>query len=134
MLTRLAVILGVIVVVLGLGAYALAYGWFGNYWGAGTVEGKRLPDAILAERIAGSSDGSAPASRAKQILFGDFHVHTTFSMDAFNIALPMVQGEGAHPVADACDYARYCSALDFWSITDHVEGMTHRQWQDTKNS
>ena len=132
MLKRLAIIVGVIVVVIGAGIVALAHGWFGNYWGAGTVEGKRLPDAALAERVAGSADPQA--SHPKQILFGDLHVHTTFSLDAFTTALPMSQGEGAHPVADACDYARYCSALDFWSITDHVEGMTHRQWVDTKNS
>jgi hypothetical protein len=135
MLMRLAIILGVIVAALALGIYALAYGWFGSYWDAGKVEGKRVPDAVLADRIAGSSDPApGPVSRPKQILFGDLHVHTTFSLDAFNLALPLAQGEGAHPVADACDFARYCSALDFWSINDHVEGMTHRQWLDTKNS
>jgi hypothetical protein len=134
MFKRLLIILGVIVVAIAGVLYAIAYGWFGNYQDAGKVEGKRIPDAQLAAREAGSSDQAPQVSRAKQILFGDLHVHTTFSADAFNISLPVVQGEGAHPVADACDFARYCSALDFWSITDHVEGMTPRQWTDTKNS
>ena len=31
------------------------------------------------------------------IYFGDLHVHTTFSQDAFMFSLPMLQGEGAHP-------------------------------------
>ena len=42
----------------------------------------------------------------KQIFFGDLHVHTTFSQDAFFFSLPMLQGEGAHPPADACNFAR----------------------------
>ena len=52
----------------------------------------------------------------KQIFFGDLHVHTTFSQDAFLFSLPMLQGEGVHPPSDACNFARYCSSLDFFSI------------------
>ena len=67
----------------------------------------------------------------KQIFFGDLHVHTTFSQDAFFFSLPMLQGEGAHPPADACNFARFCSALDFFSITDHAEGITKDMWDKT---
>ena len=70
----------------------------------------------------------------KQIFFGDLHVHTTFSQDAFLFSLPMLQGEGAHPPSDACNFARFCSSLDFFSITDHAEGMTKKMWDDSIES
>jgi hypothetical protein len=73
-------------------------------------------------------------ARPKQVLFGDLHVHTTFSFDAFMFSLPLLGGEGAHPPADACDFARYCSALDFWSINDHDFSITPRHWSETVDS
>ncbi len=65
----------------------------------------------------------------RQILFGDLHVHTTFSMDAFAWSMPLMNGIGMHPPADACDYARFCSRLDFWSTNDHAESLTPRHWE-----
>jgi hypothetical protein len=117
-------------------AVAIGDGWLGARRDAGVIKGPEVPREIVAARTASDAMAarSVQASSAKQILFGDFHVHTTFSFDAFNISLPMVQGDGARPPADACDYARYCSALDFWSINDHVEGMTPAHWRMTKDS
>ena len=93
-----------------------------------------MPDAVVETRtrkqtLAADALG---VEQPKQILFGDLHVHTTFSLDAFLWSLPIFQGEGAHPVGDACDYARFCSGLDFWSINDHAESSTPEHWQETK--
>ena len=74
---------------------------------------------------------NSETAEQKQIFFGDLHVHTTFSQDAFFFSLPMLQGEGVHPPADACNFARFCSALDFFSITDHAEGLTKDMWDKT---
>ncbi len=68
------------------------------------------------------------------ILFGDLHVHTTYSTDAFLWSLPLNKGAGARPPADACDYARFCSALDFWGLTDHAEATTPYKWQTAVDS
>ena len=111
----------------------------GEHWGPGEVNStpaspERAAASISRQSQALASLGTTPGKAEKQILFGDLHVHTTFSPDAFAMSLPLLGGEGAHPPADACDFARHCSALDFWSINDHAEGITPRRWAETKES
>jgi len=116
----------------------LAAGCSGEESGPGTITGKAVPGSVIVARETAAQKAAVQvateaAMRApgKQILFGDLHVHSTFSADAFMMSLPLMQGEGVHPVADACDFARYCSALDFWSITDHAESLTPKRWRET---
>ncbi|MCP4038271.1 MAG: DUF3604 domain-containing protein, partial [bacterium] len=66
-----------------------------------------------------------------QVLFGDLHVHTHYSADAHLQAVRIRHREGASPPADACDFARFCSQLDFWSINDHAESLTPDHWRET---
>jgi hypothetical protein len=135
-LARIALIA---VILLGGGLallWAAGQGAFGRHERPGEVTEHTRPPAAL-ERSAAAVVRAAESigvTRPKQVLFGDLHVHTTFSFDAFMLSLPVMQGEGAHPPADACDFARFCSALDFWSINDHAEAITARHWRETVES
>ena len=103
--------------------------------GRGEIQGAVLPAEAIADKEARQASSSPVAPEGNsQILFGDLHVHTTFSPDAFIMSVPLMGGSGLHPPADACDFARYCSSLDFWSINDHAEGLTPRRWEETRES
>ena len=136
-IVRLLAVAAVILVVAAFVAfYGLGRGWFGESRGPGEVTAIPIPDEVVTQRanLTAAAARARGIPRAKQILFGDLHVHTTFSFDAFLMSLPMLGGEGAHPPADACDFARFCSGLDFWSINDHAEALTPKDWQATVDS
>ena len=116
--------------------YLVASGYLGKYEGPGSISSIKTPHEILDKRLKDQSDAkeSIGITNEKIILFGDLHVHTTYSSDAFLMSLPMLAGEGTHPPADACDFARYCSSLDFWSNTDHAEDLTPQDWIEIKDT
>ena len=120
-----------------LGAALLLLACSGSDQPVGTLaEGARDEGVRLAAERAQWSARGALAERStiapdprKRILFGDLHVHTTYSIDAFLYGLPFFGGEGVHPPADACDFARWCAGLDFFSLNDHAEGLTAPRWR-----
>ncbi|MBW2722994.1 MAG: DUF3604 domain-containing protein [Deltaproteobacteria bacterium] len=102
------------------------------------IAGRTKPARVLVESSRRQMRARAALGRVaapdKQILFGDLHVHSSYSWDGFLFTLPMVGGEGAHPPADACDFARYCSNLDFYALTDHAESLFPAHWEASKES
>ena len=123
----------IFVIVSSLGLYLVAF--YFNFFGTLETSGNNInsiyPENLLTEKIQSQLSYS---SNNKQILFGDTHVHSTYSSDAFLWSLPLNNGEGPHPVSDACDYARFCSALDFWVISDHAEAATSTKWMEAKKA
>ena len=123
----LSVVLGLVLLVL---AFWLVYGGASEQFDGQVVE-QPLAAHHVSARAAGQERAAPGANR---ILFGDLHVHTTLSVDAFMWSLPLMGGEGVHPPADACDFARFCSQLDFYALTDHAEALNPRTWQMTRDS
>jgi len=120
-------------VVLALAAFGL---WL--VIGGGKLQEDTTISATPLDRgiVRARETKQAPVSQGGggRVLFGDLHVHSTLSVDAFQWSLPLVGGEGVHPPSDACDFARFCSQLDFYSLTDHAEALTPRGWEMVRNS
>ena len=134
-LSRLLAAVVLLVAAAMMGLYWIGSGRAGDRWEEGQATAtplySRTIEARDAARRVSRMNASPPRDEEKQILFGDLHVHSTFSLDAFAMALPLVGGEGAKPISHACDFARFCSGLDFWSINDHAMGLTPWKWSQT---
>jgi hypothetical protein len=124
----LTVVLGLVLLVL---AFWLVYGGANEQLDGEIAQVALAPEHVAARAAAQSRAAPAETSR---VLFGDLHVHTTLSVDAFMWSLPLMGGEGVHPPADACDFARFCSQLDFYALTDHAEALNPRTWQMSRDS
>ena len=129
---------GIFILIVACGIYitGIWYGWYGNSINPGAVTETAVPASVIDSRddkqVASALAIEVP--HPKQILFGDLHVHTSYSSDAFLWALPLMNGQGINPPADACDFARFCSGLDFFSINDHAEFLLQYPWEETKAS
>jgi hypothetical protein len=133
---RIGLVVFLLLVAAAIVVWMAGRGMFGSPDGAGEIRGAARPAEVQRQSTEAvrSAAETIGVVKPKQILFGDFHVHTTLSFDAFMMSLPAAGGEGAHPPADACDFARYCSALDFWSINDHAEAISPEAWDATVES
>lgn len=122
-----------LILLVGLIVYGTGAGLFSEPQHAGSPKARAIDAGFIEEKEQAVREAAraVAVAKPKQILFGDLHVHSTFSFDAFTLSLPMSGGDGAHPVSDACDFARHCSSLDFWSINDHAITLTPRRWQET---
>ena len=100
--TRL-LILSVGLVFLGVTVllYGISEGWQGYTWQAAKPTPIARP--ISANNITQRPGEVVAGDPTKQILFGDLHVHSTFSIDAFFMSLPSAGGDGLHPISDACE-------------------------------
>jgi hypothetical protein len=104
-----------------IAAFALACG--GGDRPAGEIEGAGRPRTALAAAARRQADArgaiapreAQPGLASKPILFGDLHVHTTWSFDAFLYSLPLLVGEG-------------------YALTDHAESLTPAHWMQEKES
>ena len=81
-------------------AGGIYYGWIGKLEQVGSIQGKMIPSKIISQRTEAQIKSSKKigVKEPKQILFGDLHVHTTFSTDAFLWTLPMLNGSGSAPM------------------------------------
>jgi hypothetical protein len=125
---KVGIALAVLLLLAAAGLWAAGSGLLGRHEAPGAVTSHPARGEVVAARGAtrrAAAEALGIVGQPKQILFGDLHVHTTFSSDAYLLSLPLAQGEGAH---------RYCSALDFWSINDHAEALTPRHWRETVES
>ena len=126
----LYILFGTVFIIFGIYTAGIYLDLYGELESPGVSVNSELPKSLVDEKfLAQKSFG-----KEKQILFGDTHVHTTYSTDAFLWSLPILNGEGPHPISDACDFARFCANLDFWVSTDHAEALTPRKWKSIKEA
>ncbi len=87
---------------------------------------------ILGAALACLSASAGPGiwDDMENVYYGDLHVHTAYSVDAF-----VAGTTPGRYVDEAGMYAMYCSKVDFYSCTDHAEMLSDSNyWEETIKS
>ena len=101
----------------------------------------------IADGVDNDCDGEvdeiavAPTERT-DIYWGDTHVHTRFSFDAY-VTMSQSERDEFDPIAgelefardirEACDFGHYCSRIDFMASTEHAENVPESLWVTIKD-
>lgn len=110
-----------------------------SIWGLGRTEDPSLEPAFdVASIEPPPAKSRIPADSNRNAFFGDLHVHTSYSADAFNFgvrALPAdayVFAKGGTIEHGAGYPIRLSKPLDFLAVTDHAEflGTVRAAWPD----
>jgi len=88
------------------------------------------PDAGQGAPRAG--DRSEP-EESSYVYWGDNHVHTRFSPDALAAMAFARELESTRDVYNACEFARFCSGLDFFVSAEHAEFQTEANWKTIRD-
>lgn len=81
-----------------------------------------------------AGDASEEPVITTRVVWGDTHVHTRYSLDAFGgMAIAEDQLDKPRDVFEACLFGRHCSRLDFMVSSEHAEFMTPTIWDSVRN-
>lgn len=93
-------------------------------------------DTGVDESSSGGDPEQQPPQERTFVLYGDTHVHTGYSFDAWLSLRDYTEpnstiGELIYErnVREACDYARHCSRIDFMMSSEHSENVDDVLWQ-----
>ena len=126
-ITKIIKIIVLIAILLTASIIMIGRGWLGNHEGPGTITNNQIPKQTIENRTETQKISSIKIGKnePKQILFGDLHVHTTYSFDGYafgTLATPydayrFATGEAiANPAGFKMQLSR---PMDFYAVTDH---------------
>ena len=94
MIRKLGFVLLLLLALVFVAVYTTGLGYYGEEGHAGEPSARAVSQAVIDFKTDTTRESALDVgvARPKQILFGDLHVHSTFSFDAFTLSLPMAGG------------------------------------------